>query len=91
MAYFLKWRLEVCWVGDGAGPMEVPGAQTKILNNDQIGGTVNNSGYVVVPGADAPTGANFTTACTTVGTNMGTACNVAATLAQIQAFATGGL
>ena len=89
--FLLKWSLDVCWVADGAGPMGVPGAQTKRLNNDALGGTVLNGGYVVVPGGDSPTGANFTTACTTVGTNMGTACNVAATLAQIQAFSTGGL
>lgn len=84
--YLIKWRVEVCLVADGAGPMEVPAQQTLILNSD-FGA---NSGPVLVPGGSTPTGANFTTAATTVGTNIGTALNVAAVLAQIQGFATGG-
>ena len=84
--YVIKWRAEVCWIPAGAGSMEVPSAQTLIVNND-FGA---NSGFVSVPGGASPTGANFTTAATTVGTNLGTALNVAATLAQLQGFATGG-
>lgn len=87
MAYFIKWSADVFWAADGANQMgQVPIAQVKRLNND-FGA---NSGFVLVPGGDSPTGANFTTAATTVGTNLGTAINVAATLAQIQGFSTGG-
>jgi hypothetical protein len=43
---------------------------------------------VAVPGADAPTSANITTACATFGTNMAALLN--ANLAQIQGFASGG-
>ena len=35
MAYQLKWRLEVSWAADGAGPMgSVPTGATLITNND---------------------------------------------------------
>ncbi len=61
----------------------------------QIGTTPNGpvltiSQVEIVPGAEAPTGANFTTACTNLGTDISTQLNAAATLARIQAFATGG-
>lgn len=42
----------------------------------------------IVPGAQAPTGANFTTALTNLATDLGT--QVTANLSQIQGFATGG-
>jgi len=87
MPFVIDWEVRVSWVGDGVSQMgAVPSSQTKTINN-KFGA---NSGLVVVPGADSPTGANFTTAATTVGTNIGTALNVAATLAQLQAFSTGG-
>jgi len=61
----------------------------------QIGVTPNGPVLTVfqteiVPGAQTPTGANFTTACTNLGTDISTQLNAAATLARIQAFATGG-
>lgn len=83
--YFLKWRVEVCLLPDGAGQMQAPMMQTEVINND-FGA---NGGLIAVPGGSTPTGANFTTACTTLGTNISTAINVAATLAAIQGFATG--
>lgn len=83
-AYVLKWRLEVCLLAAGAGPMEVPAQQTLIMNND-FGG---NGGFVAVPGGASPTQANFNTAITTAASNMETA--VANNLAQIQGFASGG-
>ena len=85
MPFIIKWRAQVCWLGDGIGPIN-QNAQMAQLSNE-LGA---NSGYVVVPGGDSPTGANLTTAMTTCGTNMGTAANVAGTLATIQGFSTGG-
>lgn len=86
MAYALKWRLEVCWIGDGVSQMNVPSAQTKIFNND-FGA---NSGFVQVAGTDAPSQSNFTSACNAVATNMAAAISATGVLAQIQAWATGG-
>lgn len=84
MSYLLKWRIEVSFAADGGGAMgSVPMAQTKIMNNDFNG----NGGYILVPGADAPSQANFNTALTTALTNQEAA--IAAALAQIQGFATG--
>jgi hypothetical protein len=42
----------------------------------------------IVPGAQAPSGANFTTALNNLATDLGT--QITANLSQIQGFATGG-
>lgn len=59
----------------------------------QIGATPNGPiielfQVEIVPGAQAPTQANFNTALTNLATDIGT--QVAANLSQIQGFATGG-
>lgn len=86
--YQLRYTLNVDWVGDGAGAMSVPSAQTKGFSQ---------SARVLVPGGDAPTQANFNTALSgAAGTPAaGSMANdlstqIAAALAQIQGFATGG-
>lgn len=80
--YILKWTASVSWVGDGAGPMSVPSAQTLKIASGQYGGSV------IVPGGDAPSGANLTAAGVTAGVNIGSGLNT--NLGQIQGFATGG-
>ena len=80
MAYQLIIKsVEIAWVGDGAGAMSVPSAQALFAAN---------LAPIQVPGGDAPTTGNITTACTTAGTNLATFFN--ASIAQIQGFATGG-
>lgn len=88
MAYALRYTMTVCWIPDGAGAMSVPSAQVK---------TLTQSSLIAVPGGDAPTQGNFNTAisgasATPAGPSMANdlAAQVAANLAQIQGFATGG-
>jgi len=82
--YVLKGIISVEWVGDGAGPMSVPSAQVLTVGND-FGA---NGGFVTVPGGDAPSTANISTACSTLATNLAGALN--ASISQIQGFASGG-
>lgn len=84
MAYKIRWEATVFWVPDGAGAMSVNSAQS-LTETTKFGG---NGGAVLVPGGDAPSTANITTACTTVGTNIAAAFN--ANIGQIQGFASGG-
>lgn len=84
MPYQIRWQATVCWVGDGTGQMSVPSAQS-IKYSTELGGA---GGQIQVPGGDAPSQANFNTAAQALATNLGT--SIAANLAQIQAFATGG-
>lgn len=87
ITYVLRWTIEVAAIAVGAGPMEVPAQQRLKLTQGSAGG----GGQVVVTSTGLyPTSTNFTNACTTVGTNMGTALTQAANLAQVQGFATGG-
>jgi hypothetical protein len=80
MAYGLRYALEVVFIPDGAGPMTVPDQQRKKFIQAAI---------VQVPGADAPTAANFNTAISgAMVTDL--EAQVLASLAQLQAFATGG-
>ena len=88
MAYGIKYTMEVVWIGDGANQMSVPSAQKLKLFQSAI---------VQVPGADAPTQANFNTA---IGVTSGNViansmasdleAQIATNLTRIQAFATGG-
>ena len=88
MAYGIKYSLEVVWIGDGASSVSVPSAQRKKFVQ---------TGLVQVPGADAPTAANFNTA---IGVTSGNViansmasdlqAQVLANLGQLQGFATGG-
>ena len=89
MAYAIKYALDVIWVGDGDGPMTPSvGAQRKKFVQTAV---------VPVPGADAPSAANFNTA---IGVTSGNVIagsmaadlqtQVLAALTQIQGWATGG-
>ena len=80
MAYVIKYNLEVAWLPDGTGPMTIPDAQR--IRFQQVT-------PVLVPGADAPTAANFNTAITG-GMTTDLEAQVAAAIGQIQGFATGG-
>jgi hypothetical protein len=82
--YKIRWEATVFWVPDGAGAMSVNSAQS-LTQTTKFGA---NGGAVSVPGADAPTTANITTACATVGANIAAALN--ANIGEIQGFATGG-
>lgn len=89
MAYRLRYTVNVDWIADGAGPMEVSAAQT-------IGFSATVP-VAFVPGADAPTIGNFNTALsgssatpTAPSLSNDISTQIAAKLAQIQAFATGG-
>ena len=89
MAYALRYTLNVDWIGDGVAPGgNVSAAQTKGFSQ---------SGLIFVPGGDAPTQANFNTALSgssstpaapSMSNDLST--QIAAALAQIQGFATGG-
>ena len=89
MAYFVKYKAEVVWVGDGLGAMGLPAA----VSNSPAGAqsiAFFNSVPLQVPGGDAPSSANFGTAATAIATDLTTQLQAAATLARLQAFATGG-
>jgi hypothetical protein len=82
MAYVLGWSVVAKWVGDGVGTT-APNAQSLKMVASAYGGDV------LVPGGDSPTQANFNTAITgTMTTNLEAA--IAANLAQIQGWSTGG-
>ncbi len=91
MAYLLiasPGGVKITWVGDGTNQMGVPGAQSLTA---AVSSQLNNSTLaVVVPGGDAPTSGNIQTACSTLGTNLGTFLTTPANLATIQGWATGG-
>ena len=84
MAYVITWAATISWVGSGVGQM-IPGpGAPKLTVNTTFGG---NSGPVQVPGGDAPSTGNISTACTTMGTNAAAALNAA--IGQIQGWANG--
>lgn len=88
MAYGLRYTLEVVYIGNGCNAMSVPDQQRKRFQQ---------TGIVQVPGADAPTAANFNTA---IGVTSGNViagsmasdlqAQVLAGLGQLQGFASGG-
>lgn len=83
MAYQLRYTVNIDWIPDGAGSMSVPSAQTlQAIGQAEFGNSIS------VPGADAPTTGNISTACTALGTQLAAQLN--ASIAQIQGFATGG-
>ncbi|HYM33417.1 MAG TPA: hypothetical protein VEU47_19110 [Candidatus Cybelea sp.] len=90
MAYQIRALVNIDWIGDGSGPMSVPGAQTLQVQVGNFFGAVTlggNSAPVQVPGADAPTTGNISTACTTLATQVAALLN--AKIGQIQGFASG--
>ena len=107
MAYQIRYALEVVWIPDGAGPMSIASAQKLKLGTLEFAGlTTNNpqnltagqpTGYIAVPGGDAPSQANFRTALqgtsgapTAGGMTADLDAAIATNLARIQGFATGG-
>lgn len=104
MAYRIDYQLKVSFVADGAGPVSVPQQQMLLLGQISMAGLTVQSvqaagqpvGYQAVPGADAPTQANFNNALTGAnatpagGMALDLANAIAANLARIQGFATGG-
>lgn len=89
MAYQIRYKAEVVWVGDGQGSMGLASAITNYAAGAQSIAFVN-SAPIQVPGGDTPSSANFGTAATACATDLTTQLQNAATLARMQAFATGG-
>lgn len=81
--YVLTGSISISWVGDGVGPQSVPGAQTLKASIPH-----SQAGVIPVPGGDAPSTANISTACATAATALAAQLN--ANIGQIQGFATGG-
>lgn len=106
MAYQIRYRVDVVWIPDGAGPMSVISAQKLQLGTVDFAGltvqnpTISNPGqptsYQAVTGGDAPAQSDFNNALTgstatpTGGLALDIANAIAANLARIQGFATGG-
>ncbi len=106
--YILRFVAQIEWIGDGAGPQSVPSAQKLQLGTLQFsdlttrypGGIAAGqpTGYLVVPGGDAPTQGNFNTAISgAAGTPTAPSMandlavnGIAPNLARILTFATGG-
>ncbi len=107
MAYMIRYALEIVFVPDGAGPMSIPSAQKLKLGTLEYAGlTVVNpqnltvgqpTGFIMVPGANAPSQANFRSALqgtsgapSAGGMTADLDAAIATNLARIQTFATGG-
>jgi hypothetical protein len=106
MAYRISYMMTVDFVPDGAGPLSVPSAQRLILGQIVMQGlTVNNptisnpgqpQGYQAVTGGDSPQQSDFNTALNgssatpAGGMALDLSNAIAADLARIQGFATGG-
>jgi hypothetical protein len=105
LAYQIRYALEIVFIPDGAGPMSVPSMQTLKLGTLEFSDlttripatTGQATGYINVPGGDTPTQGNFNTALngaagTPTAPSMANdlAVAIAANLARIQGFATGG-
>jgi len=87
--YVIEATVNINWIGDGIGNFPQKQAQTlqvAVSNGQTLAGFV--SPMILVPGGDAPSTGNISTACTTLGTTVATLLN--ANIAQIQGFATGG-
>lgn len=104
MPFLLRYVAEVVYVPNGAGPMSIPSAQKIRLGSLEFAGltvatpaTGQPTGYIQVPGGDAPSQANFRTALqgssgapTAGGMTADLDAAIATNLARIQGFATGG-
>lgn len=85
--YLLDMRARIFWAPDGAGPMTVPEAQSIEATLGDSGSNAG-TGFILVPGANAPSTGNINTAVTTAATAIST--YLQAQIAQIQGWATGG-
>ena len=107
MAYQIRYALDIVFVPDGAGPMSIASMQKLKLGslefagltvqNPQITTTGQPTGYIQVPGANAPSQANFRTALqgtsgapSAGGMTADLDAAIATNLARILTFATGG-
>jgi len=94
MSFFIRYQVDVGFLPDGAGGMGVPTAQvlTFFASPSNPGGaTLGNGGMAnasPVPGGNGANQANFNTAVNNMLTDI--EAQIAANLARIQAFATGG-
>jgi hypothetical protein len=84
MSYQIRAKVDVVWIGDGVGQMEVPSAQVLTATNFQG----SNGGFVAIPGGDTLTTTNISAAMTTLAGNLATYFNN--NIAQLQGFSTGG-
>lgn len=82
MAYQIYGSFTIAWVGDGCGQMSMPSAQVL-----EVVAAPNLGNQVQVPGGDAPSTANVSTASTTLATTLAALLN--AKIGQIQGFASG--
>jgi hypothetical protein len=80
MSLKITYVVNISYEGDGLGP----------LGNTPNGPSVQFTGQQLVLGGATPTGAQITTACTAMGTDISNQANVAAVLARLQALETGG-
>jgi hypothetical protein len=94
MSFGLRYRVDVVYLPDGAGAMEVPSSQvlTFFASSANPGGLTLGNGPLgpasPVPGGNGANQANFNTAVNNMLTDI--EAQIAANLARIQAFATGG-
>ena len=93
MAYGLRYSVDVVVLPDGAGGMSVPTSQVISFFNSPNNPAGQTAGQPLgqaspVPGGDAPTQANFNTACANMLTDI--EAQIAANLPRILAFNTGG-
>jgi hypothetical protein len=79
------WTIRACWIPDGAGQQNVPLAQSLAANND-FGA---NSGLIIAPGGNAPTGGNIDTAIAAIATAAQAYFDTGTPLATIQGWANG--
>jgi hypothetical protein len=85
MAIVLDWVVTARFQPDGAGGMSVPSGQAQ-EQSTKFGG---NSGSILIAGGNTPTAAQIKTACTTAGTNAGTALGSTANTAVINGWGSG--
>ena len=93
MAYVIRAQADIMWQPDGSGPLSWSGNAQKLTVtvdfNPTAASTLNfSSGLISVPGGDAPTTGNISTACTALGAAIAALFN--ANITQIQGFASGG-
>ena len=93
MSFRIDYSVTVTFVGDGMGPMELPGSPAISFFGSGLGAAplgIPGQGGQLVPGGNTPTAANFTTALNSMAADIAAQIAVPATLARVQAFATGG-
>lgn len=79
--YQLVARVTAEWIGEGAGPMTVPSAQSLfVLATQAVSGAV---------GSSALTSAEITSACTSLGSMVAGQLNSTSNLALMQGWASG--